>query len=330
MPWSIRGSGSRVGVAVATDRLARGPARTGYLRRLLEGDLGWSFRSSRMAMVAAAVLVLLVLTAVAAPLITPQDPYDLSQLFLDDAELPPIWAAEGRWPFVLGTDTQGRDVLSTVLYGSRVSLVIGIASVVVSVAFGVLVGLAAGFFGGHVDNVLMRFGDILLSIPTLLVAILVSALFREMLPPGLRDAFAAGILVVAISLSSWVQYARTVRAVTLVERGKEYVQAARVIGVPAHRIMLGHILPNTLTPVLVAATLNLGLAILSEATLSFLGVGMPPTQPSLGTLIRIGNQYLFSGAWWLVVFPAMQLGLIVLSVNLLGDWLRDALNPKLR
>ncbi len=302
----------------------------GRWRTFLDGDLIWSFRQNRVAMGAAIVLALVVLTALFAPLIAPQDPYDLAQLYLDDAELPPIWAEDGRRPFLLGTDTQGRDMLSAILYGSRLSLLIGIGSVAVSLTVGILVGLAAGFFGGHVDNVLMRIGDILLSIPTLLVAILVSAVFRELLPAGLRDAFAAGILILAISLTNWVQYARTVRASTMVERGKEYVLAARVIGVRPMKVMLGHILPNTLTPIMVAATLNLGLAILSEATLSFLGVGMPPTQPSLGTLIRIGNQYLFSGAWWIVVFPAIQLGLIVLAVNLLGDWLRDALNPKLR
>ncbi len=208
--------------------------------------------------------------------------------------------------------------------------IIGFAAVLVSMLIGVGVGLLAGFHGGRIDNLLMRLGDTVLSIPTLLMAILVSAVFRGLQPPELRDPFAAMVLVLAISLTNWVQYARVVRALTMVERRKEYVLAARIIHVPAARIMLRHILPNTLTPVLVSATLNLGLAILSEATLSFLGVGMPITQPSLGTLIRIGNQYLFSGSWWLVVFPSLQLGLIVLSVNLLGDWLRDALNPKLR
>ena len=302
----------------------------GRWRTFLDSDLFWSFRHDLVAVGAAIVLALVVLTALFAPLMAPQDPYDLAQLYLDDAELPPVWSEDGRWPFLLGTDTQGRDMLSAILYGSRLSLLIGLGSVALSLTVGILVGLAAGFFGGHVDNVLMRIGDILLSIPTLLVAILVSAVFRELLPAGLRDAFAAGILIMAISLTNWVQYARTVRASTMVERRKEYVLAARVIGVRPMKVMLGHILPNTLTPIMVAATLNLGLAILSEATLSFLGVGMPPTQPSLGTLIRIGNQYLFSGVWWIVVFPAIQLGLIVLAVNLLGDWLRDALNPKLR
>lgn len=307
-----------------------GGTAPGRLRRLLDGDLAWSFRHSKIAMFSGAVLVLLLLATGLAPWISPQDPYDLTQLFLDMAELPPVWLPDGQMPYLLGTDTQGRDVLSAILYGSRVSLIIGVASVAVSLSIGIMVGLTAGFFGGWADNLLMRIGDTLLSIPTLLVAILVSAVFRELLPPFLREAFAAGILVMAISLTGWVHYARTVRASTMVERRKEYVLAARVTGVSSLKIMLGHVLPNTLTPILVAATLNLGLAILSEATLSFLGVGMPPTQPSLGTLIRIGNQYLFSGMWWVVVFPAAMLGLIVLAVNLLGDWLRDALNPKLR
>ncbi len=305
-------------------------ARFGRLRRWLDSDIGWSFRSTPAAWISAIVLVVLVATALLAPLIAPQNPHDLRQIFIDKAELPPIWSKDGEWPFLLGTDPQGRDVLSAILYGSRVSLLIGLASVLLSMLIGISVGLTAGYFGGRVDNILMRIGDTVLSIPTLLMAILVSALFRGLLPPVYREAFAAVVLVASISLTGWVQYARTVRASTMVERRKEYVLAAMIIKVPASRIMRRHILPNTLTPVLVAATLNLGLAILSEATLSFLGVGMPVTQPSLGTLIRIGNQYLFSGSWWLVVFPAVQLGLIVLAVNLLGDWLRDALNPKLR
>ncbi|RDJ23157.1 ABC transporter permease [Bosea caraganae] len=305
-------------------------ARPGRLRRFLDSDIGWSFKRTPAAWLSALVLFLLIASAFLAPLIAPQNPYDLSQVFIDKAEIPPIWSKDGEWPFLLGTDPQGRDVLSAILYGTRVSLIIGFASVVVSMGLGVTIGLVAGFHGGRIDNLLMRLGDTVLSIPTLLMAILVSAIFRELLPPPLREPFAAVVLVVSISLTNWVQYARTVRASTMVERRKEYVLAARIIKVAPSRIMRRHILPNTLTPVMVAATLNLGLAILSEATLSFLGVGMPITQPSLGTLIRIGNQYLFSGSWWLVVFPSLQLGLIVLSVNLLGDWLRDALNPKLR
>ncbi len=300
------------------------------LARFRKSDLWWSFTQSPLAMIAAAVLAILVISAFLAPLITVQNPYDISSLSLSNSEIPPIWAHGGQWPYLLGTDVQGRDVLSAILYGSRLSIIIGIASVAVSLAVGLTLGLMAGYFGGWVDNLLMRLGDILLSIPNILIAILVSAIFRQLLPPSMRDVFSAVILVLAISLTAWVQYARTVRALTQLERGKEYVQAALLTKVSPSKIMVKHILPNTLTSVLVAATLNFGLAILIEATLSFLGVGMPPAEPSLGTLIRIGNDYLFSGLWWTVVFPAIQLCLLVLAVNVLGDWLRDALNPKLR
>ena len=314
-------------MAVDVQAVAPRPSR---LARFLKGDIAWSFRKSPVAVGAAVVLIVIAVTAFAAPLISPQNPYDLKQLFLDKAELPPILSKDGEWPYLLGTDPQGRDVLSAILYGSRISLAIGLLSVALAMTIGVTVGLVAGFFGGRVDNLLMRIGDTVLSIPTLLVAILVSAVFRELLPQNMREGFSAAILVLSIALTGWVQYARTVRASTMVERRKEYVLAARIIGVKPSRIMRRHILPNTLTPVLVAATLNLGLAILSEATLSFLGVGLPPTSPSLGTLIRVGNDFLFSGEWWITLFPALALVILSLAVNLLGDWLRDALNPKLR
>jgi peptide/nickel transport system permease protein len=300
------------------------------LARIRQSDLWWSFTHQRSAVFAAILLTVLIVSAFTAPLYAPQNPYDPAQLELWNAEIPPIWLEGGQWPYLLGTDTQGRDILSAILYGSRISILIGIASVVLALIIGIGTGLVAGYYGGIVEDALMRVGDILLSIPTILIAILVSAIVRELLPPSLRDVGAGGVLVLAIVLSGWVQYARTVRAQTAVERRKEYVQAAQLLKVPARRIMFRHILPNTLTPILVAATLNFGMAILTEATLSFLGIGMPPSQPSLGTLIRLGNQFLFSGMWWIVLFPVMQLCLLVVSVNLLGDWLRDALNPKLR
>jgi peptide/nickel transport system permease protein len=302
----------------------------GLLTRIRQSDLWWSFTHQRSAVFAAILLTVLIVSAFTAPLYAPQNPYDPAQLELWNAEIPPIWLEGGQWPYLLGTDTQGRDILSAILYGSRISILIGIASVVLALIIGIGTGLVAGYYGGIVEDALMRVGDILLSIPTILIAILVSAIVRELLPPSLRDVGAGGVLVLAIVLSGWVQYARTVRAQTAVERRKEYVQAAQLLKVPARRIMFSHILPNTLTPILVAATLNFGMAILTEATLSFLGIGMPPSQPSLGTLIRLGNQFLFSGMWWIVLFPVMQLCLLVVSVNLLGDWLRDALNPKLR
>ena len=314
---------------VAIDPL-QPPVRPSRLARLRESDLAHSFRTHPSAIFATALLALVAITAFAAPLVTPQNPYDLSALLLWNSEIPPIWNAEGQWPYLLGTDTQGRDILSAVLYGSRISLIIGFASVILALVVGLTLGLIAGYFGGWIDNVIMRVGDVLLSMPFILIAILITAIATASLPTGLKGVLAAPILIFAIAVPSWVQYARTVRASAMVEAKKEYVHAARLIRVRSWRIMVNHILPNCLTPIMVAATLNFGLAILSEATLSFLGVGMPPDQPSLGTLIRIGNQYLFSGLWWIVVFPSVQLCLIVLSVNMIGDWLRDALNPKLR
>lgn len=301
-----------------------------HAARLWNSDLAWNFRNSPLAILSASILLLIALTSIFAEWLMPQNPFDIMQLFLDKANLPPVWSEGGTMPYVLGTDMQGRDILSAIVYGSRISLLIGAASVLVSMTIGVLVGLLAGYIGGAVDNLLMRLADAVMSIPTLLVAILVSSIFRGLLPVDYRDAFAPLILVLALSLTSWVVYARMVRAVTMVEARKEYVMAARIIDVPKRRIILKHILPNVMTPALVTATLNLGLAILAEATLSFLGVGMPSAQPSLGTLIRLGNQYFFSGTWWIVLFPALQLTLIILAVNLLGDWLRDALNPKLK
>ncbi|WCK68364.1 ABC transporter permease [Agrobacterium tumefaciens] len=306
------------------------PARPSLIKRIRNSDLYWSFSHSRSAKISALILAVLILAAVFAPLIAPQNPYDGASLDMWKAELPPVWQEGGEWPYLLGTDTQGRDMLSAILYGTRISIVIGVASVALSLVIGMTAGLVAGYFGGFADNLLMRIGDITLSIPTILVAILVSTVVRQMLPHNLREVGASAVLILAIALSAWVQYARTVRAQAIVETGKDYVQAAKLIGVPARRIMANHILPNTLTPIMVAATLNFGMAILTEATLSFLGIGMPPSQPSLGTLIRIGNQFLFSGSWWIVLFPVFQLCLLVVTVNLLGDWLRDALNPKLR
>jgi peptide/nickel transport system permease protein len=300
------------------------------VRAAWDHDLAHDLRRHPSALVASTLLLLILFSAAFAPFLSPQNPYDLTQLSLNSAELPPAFAAGGTLPYLLGTDPQGRDVLSAILYGSRVSLLIGLAAVALSATIGVVAGLLAGYHGGFLGNLIMRVGDTVLSLPTLLIAILFNAIFRTLLPSDLREFLAPGILVLSIAAVSWVQYARLVRAATLVEANREYVQAARIIGVGASRIMRRHILPNIMTPVLVTATLNLGLAILAEATLSFLGVGMPVNQPSLGTLIRTGNEYFFSGSWWVVLFPALQLCLIILSVNLVADWLRDAINPKLR
>ena len=246
-----------------------------------------------------------------------------------NARLPPSWSEGGNPAFFLGTDDQGRDILSALMYGARISLAVGLASVVLSVVIGVAFGLLAGFLGGWVDAFLMRLCDVMLSFPAILVALLIAGVGRALFPNA-HESLAFGVLIISISLTGWVQYARTVRGSTLVERNKEYVQAARVTGVSPLRIMRKHVLPNVMGPVMVLATIQVATAIITEATLSFLGVGAPPTSPSLGTLIRIGNDYLFSGEWWITVFPGAMLVLIALSVNLLGDWLRDALNPRLR
>jgi peptide/nickel transport system permease protein len=299
-------------------------------RSFANSDLFYSFRRSRITVTATIVLALMILGAVFAPMIAPFDPFDIAALNLLNSELPPAWMAGGDPAYWLGTDTQARDVFSSILYGLRISLFVGAASVLLAAALGIFLGLVGGYFGGVLDAVIMRVADVLLSFPAILVALLINGVLRGILPAGQQESAALLVLVLSIGLTNWVQYARTVRGSTLVERQREYVQAARTIGVGSMRIMRSHILPNVLGPVLVIATINLGMAVLTEATLSFLGVGMPATMPSLGTLIRVGNEYLFSGIWWVVIFPSATLAILVLAVNLLGDWLRDALNPKLR
>jgi peptide/nickel transport system permease protein len=280
-------------------------------------------------MVAAAVAFVCIFCAVFAGWVAPHNPFDLTTLELSDARLPPSWAQGGSAKYLLGTDDQGRDILSAVIFGARISLVVGVAAVLLSATIGVTLGLIAGFVGGWVDTLLMRLCDVMLSFPAILVALLIAGVGRALFPDA-QTGLAFAVLILAISLTGWVPYARTVRGSTLVERSKEYVQAARVTGVTPLRIMRRHVLPNVMGPVLVLATIQVATAIITEATLSFLGVGVPPTSPSLGTLIRVGNDYLVSGEWWITVFPGLMLVLIALSVNLLGDWLRDALNPRLR
>lgn len=293
-----------------------------------DSDVAYSFRQSPAAILAALLALVFVIAALFAPWVAPHNPFDLSTLELANARLPPAWLPDGQAAFLLGTDDQGRDILSALIYGARISLAVGLASVILSVIVGVTLGLLAGFWGGWLDAFLMRLCDVMLSFPAILVALLIAGVGRALFPNA-HESLAFGVLILSISLTGWVQYARTVRGSTLVERQKEYVQAARVIGVSPLRIMRKHVLPNVLGPVLVLATIHVATAIITEATLSFLGVGAPPTSPSLGTLIRIGNDYLFSGEWWITVFPGVVLILIALSVNLLGDWMRDALNPRL-
>jgi peptide/nickel transport system permease protein len=301
-----------------------------FLRKTWDHDLAWSFRRSPVTIVAAALTLACVGGALFAPWLAPQDPFDLAALDLNDAFIPPFWSEGGKAAYPLGTDNQGRDILSTILHGTRLSLAVGLASVFLALLLGVSLGLVSGYFGGRIDAAVMRIADVQLSFPPILTALLIDGVARVALPSDRHDAIAIPVLILAIGVSGWVQYARTVRGSTMVEKGKEYVQAARVIGRGPFSILFSHILPNVMGPVLVIATIHVATAIITEATLSFLGVGVPTTRPSLGTLIRVGNDFLFSGQWWITVFPGAALVILVLSVNLLGDWLRDALNPKLR
>jgi peptide/nickel transport system permease protein len=304
--------------------------RPGRWRRIVDSDLWWSFTRSPVTIVAAGVACTIIAATLLAPLVAPHDPYDLASVSLLDATDPPAWLPDGSWTYPLGTDNQGRDVLSAILYGTRLSLLVGCAAVALALLIGVTLGLLAGWRGGFVDTMIMRIADVQLSFPAILIALLIDGVARSILPHKAQTEITLYVLVAAIALSYWVHFARTVRGSTMVERNKEYIQAARVIGVHPARILISHLLPNVIGPVLIIATINLATAILTEATLSFLGVGLPPTEPSLGTLIRVGNDFLLSGDWWISIFPGIALALLILSINLLGDWLRDAFNPKLR
>jgi peptide/nickel transport system permease protein len=302
----------------------------GRIAAALDSDLLHAFLRSKITMAATLVTILLVLAAVLAHWIAPQDPFDLRQLNLLDSHLPTAWSAGGDPRYLLGTDDQGRDVLSTILYGSRISLSIGVLSVGLAAALGIVLGLIAGYTGGFLDALIMRIADVQLTFPAILIALLIDGTVRTLFGEHRNETLEFWVLVLSIGLSFWVQYARTVRGSTMVEKSKDYVLAARLIGIHPAKILFRHVLPNVIGSVLVIATINLALAIITEATLSFLGVGLPPTQPSLGTLIRIGNNFLFAGEWWIAIFPGITLALLVIAINLLGDWLRDALNPRLR
>jgi peptide/nickel transport system permease protein len=300
------------------------------LARAWSGDVGWSFRHSPVAVASAIVLGVCLAAAIFAPWIAPTNPFDLKTLNLLDALAPPAWLPGAKPGYLFGTDDQGRDVLSAIMFGARISLLVGIASVALALVVGVALGLVAGYAGGKVDALIMRVADVQLSFPAILIALLIDGVARAILPRDAHTSVALFVLIFAIGAANWVQYARTVRGGTMVEKNKEYVQAARVIGISPLGIMRRHLLPNVMGPVLVLATINIATAVITEATLSFLGVGVPPTEPSLGTLIRVGNDFLFSGEWWITIFPGAALVIMVLAINLLGDWLRDALNPRLR
>ncbi len=317
-----------------TDTSAPAPAETGEKSRwtrFRESDFFYAFKRSPVAVVSFSVTMLLVLSALFAPFIAPTNPFDPASLNLMNGFTPPMEPnAFTQESFLMGTDDQGRDVFSTILYGMRISLFVGASAVLFAMVLGIILGLVSGYFGGWTETIIMRIADVQLTFPSILVAMLIFGIAKGFTPVEYRDQMAIWVLIIAIGLSDWVQFARVVRGTTLVEKNKDYVAAARLIGRSPWAIMIKHILPNALSPVLVIATISLALAIIAEATLSFLGVGAPPTQPSLGTLIRIGQSFLFSGEWWILLFPACTLLALALSVNLLGDWLRDALNPRLR
>jgi peptide/nickel transport system permease protein len=300
------------------------------IHRFFDSDIWYSFKKSKVTVIAACVTAVIMIAAIAAPLIAPHTPFDPASLDLMDASTPPAWYEDGTSKFLLGTDDQGRDIFSTILYGSRISIFVGFASMLLAMTIGITLGLISGYIGGAVEAFIMRIADVQISFPAILTAMLIYGVAFTLLPNERQEDLVVWVLVLAIGLSNWVNFARTVRGSTLVEKNKEYVQAARVIGRRRATIMFRHILPNVMGPVLVIATIGLAIAILTEATLSFLGVGVPPTKPSLGTLIRIGQDFLFAGEWWIVLFPGIALATLVLAVNLLGDWMRDALNPKLR
>jgi peptide/nickel transport system permease protein len=300
------------------------------LARFFDSDLVYSFRRSPVAVASAVVACVCILGAGLCTVLAPQDPFDLASLNLMDSLKPPAFLAGGEATYLLGTDDQGRDMLSAIMYGARISLIVGFCAIIFALVVGVLAGLLAGYLGGWVDALLMRMADVQLTFPAFLIALLIDGVVTAVLPRTLHESLQIYVIIFAIGIGRWPQFARTVRGSTLVERNRDYVLAAKVIGISGPRIMLTHILPNVTSPVLVIATLSLSLAIIDEATLSFLGVGLPATEPSLGTLINTGNNYLYSGEWWITIFPGVALLAMVLSINLLGDWLRDALNPRLR
>ncbi|MCG6657116.1 ABC transporter permease [Halomonas campisalis] len=308
------------------------PAATpavGRWQRLRDSYLAYSFKRDWGAQLCLAILLGLISMALLAPWLAPTDPYDLAQIDILDSELPPFWVDGSDARYTLGTDAQGRDLWSIILYGTRVSLLIGFGAVLLQALLGVVFGLMAGYLGGRVDAFLMRLADIQLSFSTLMVAIVVGAVVKATLGGAFYSDYAVLMLILIIGLAEWPQYARTVRASVLGEKRKEYVDAAKTMGLGSRRIMFRHVLPNTLTPIFVISTVQVANAIISEAALSFLGLGMPETHPSLGSLIKAGFDYLQSGSWWITLIPGAVLVVLVLSINLLGDWLRDVMNPRL-
>ena len=300
------------------------------ITKVFDNDIGYSFLKSKIAIISTITFFIILFGSIFAELVAPYNPFDPMKISLMDAFTPPVWVDGGSMNFFLGTDQQGRDMLSTIIYGSRISLIVGFASILFAMILGVFLGVTSGYLGGRYEIIVMRFTDVQLTIPSILMALLVDGIARGFISKSLHNEMSIYVLIFAIGISEWPQFARVTRAATLVEKNKEYISASRIIGLSNLVIMFKHILPNILRPVLVIATIGLALAIITESTLSFLGVGVPPTTPSLGTLIRFGNNFLFSGEWWITFFPAIFLVVLALSINLLGDWMRDTLNPKLK
>ena len=300
------------------------------INKIYDTDIGYSFFNSKIAIISSSIFLIIFLCSFLAEIVAPYDPFDPLNISLMDAFIPPVWSEGGNANFFLGTDQQGRDMFSTMIYGSRISLIVGFSSIIFAMILGVSLGITAGYIGGRYETIVMRLTDVQLTIPSILMALLVDGIARAIITKSMHDEMAIYVLIFAIGISEWPQFARVTRASTLVEKNKEYISASKIIGLSNILIMFKHILPNILRPILVIATIGLALAIITESTLSFLGVGIPPTTPSLGTLIRFGNNFLFSGEWWITFFPAIFLVVLALSINLLGDWMRDALNPKLK
>ena len=300
------------------------------INKIYDTDIGYSFFNSKIAIISSSIFLIIFLCSLLAEIVAPYDPFDPLNISLMDAFIPPVWSEDGNANFFLGTDQQGRDMFSTMIYGSRISLIVGFSSIIFAMILGVSLGITAGYMGGRYETIVMRLTDVQLTIPSILMALLVDGIARAIISKSMHDEMAIYVLIFAIGISEWPQFARVTRASTLVEKNKEYISASKIIGLSNILIMFKHILPNILRPILVIATIGLALAIITESTLSFLGVGIPPTTPSLGTLIRFGNNFLFSGEWWITFFPAIFLVVLALSINLLGDWMRDALNPKLK
>ena len=300
------------------------------INKIYDTDIGYSFFNSKIAIISSSIFLIIFLCSFLAEIVAPYDPFDPLNISLMDAFIPPVWSEGGNANFFLGTDQQGRDMFSTMIYGSRISLIVGFSSIIFAMILGVSLGITAGYIGGRYETIVMRLTDVQLTIPSILMALLVDGIARAIISKSMHDEMAIYVLIFAIGISEWPQFARVTRASTLVEKNKEYISASKIIGLSNILIMFKHILPNILRPILVIATIGLALAIITESTLSFLGVGIPPTTPSLGTLIRFGNNFLFSGEWWITFFPAIFLVVLALSNTLLGDWMRDALNPKLK